>query len=233
MEDILKQINEFLLSISQDIYLYIVELTLTILTIMVIYDFLKKAGEKFDTTPLGAFFIILTLPITIPIVLLWGIIKAVYWGIIIPVYIFLKPYLSELLFLIIGLFKIIIAVVGGIIQLGKGSASNLEINALTLIGEIEILEDELEKSKAKRKELLDSLAASLGGSFDISNLHGALIILLYTMFENLGFDREVLANLAVKSTLYASAGRIHDLIMNDLLPKEEKSYNEFDDDIPF
>jgi len=229
MEDFLKKTNEFLLSISPDIYLYIVGsvvgLILSILTVKAIHNFFKKAGEKFDTTPLGAFFIILTFPITIPIALLWGIIK--------PVYIFLKPYLREFLFLIIGLFKILIGVVGGIIQLGKGNTSNLEMKALTLVGAIKTLEDELSESKAKRKELLDSIAASLGGSFNISDLHSALIILLHTMFEHQGFDRELLANHAVKSTLEASAGRIHDLLMNDLSPKEEKSYDEFDDDIPF
>lgn len=228
MEDLLKKTNEFLLSISSDIYLYIVGgivgLFLSIFTVMAIYDFFKKTGEKFGTTPLGAFFIILTLPITIPIGLIWAIIK--------PIYIFLKPYLRELLFLIIGLFKILIGVVGGIIQLGKGNASDLEMKALTLVGAIKTLEDELAVSKARRKELLDSVAASLGGSFDISDLHSALIILLHTMFEYQGFDRKLLANPAIKSTLEASAGRIHDLLMNDLSPKEEKADDEFGD-IPF
>ena len=121
MEDFLKKTNEFLLSISPDIYLYIVGsvvgLILSILTVKAIYNFFKKAGEKFDTTPLGAFFIILTLPITIPIALLWGIIK--------PVYIFLKPYLREFLFLIIGLFKILIGVVGGITAIPELRQSTL------------------------------------------------------------------------------------------------------------
>lgn len=225
MEDLLKKINDFLLSISPDIYLYIIGgiiggivwLILLISAIKVIYDLFKKAGEKFDTTPLGAFFIILTLLIT-PIRIL---------------YTFLKLYLRGLLFFIIGLFKIIIGVVGAIIQRGKGNTSNLEMKALTLVGAIKTLEDELAESKAKRKELLDSIATSLGGSFNISDLHSVLIILLHTMSEHQGFDRELLASHAVKSTLEASAGRIHDLLMNDLSPNKEKSYDEFDDDIPF
>jgi len=225
MEDFIKKINEFLLSISPEIYHYIfwgvVGLLLSVLIVMIIYDFFKKAGKKLDTTPLGAFFIILTLPITIPIGILWGIVK--------PVYVFLKPYLRELLFLVIGLFKIFIGVVGGIIQLGKGNTSNLEMKALTLVGAIKTLEDELAESKTKRKQLLDSIAASLGGGFDISDLHSALIILLHTMFEHQGFDKGLLANHAIEITIEASARRIHALLMIDL----SSNVDQFDDDIPF
>ena len=236
MEDLLKKINEFFLSISPDIYFDIIGgvsgLILSILIIMKIYDFFEKFGEKFDTTPLDAFFIILTSPITIPIVIIWGIVESVY--------IFLKPHLRELLFiiiglfkelsfLIIGLFKMLIRIVGDIIQLGKENTPNLEIKTLILVGAIKTLEDELAESKTKRKELLDSVSASLGGSFDISYLHIALIIWLHTVFEHQGFDKGLLSNHAVKSTLEASAGRIHDLLMNDLSPKED----QFDDDIPF
>lgn len=223
--EILKQINQYLLSISPNIGLYIIlsliGLLLAIIAGVKAYRFFKRIGEKHDTTPLVAFLTLTTLPITIPVIFTYSAIRKIY--------IFSRPYLFELLFLVIGLIKIAIAVTRKIIHLGKSSTGN-EKNMLALAGAIKAFEYELANSKSKRSELTDLIAASLGGGFNISELHNALILFMFTMFEHQGFDMKALKNIYIRDSFDTSAKRIYELLMADLIPNNS---DELDDGLPF
>jgi hypothetical protein len=220
MKTLLQTADQFLLSLSPNIYINIVfgcfGIVVLAIGLAAFYSHFKSVGEKYETTPLGGLFVTVTMPIAIPLVLLWTIGK--------PAFPFLRRYFEGLLFFIAGLFKIMLRGVGNVIRLGKGESSrDMEKEVIRLIGAITTLERELSGSEAKRRILLDNIAGSLGGSFEMTELPTALVLLLYTTFEHQGYDKALLSNIAIEKTIMASAERIHDLMVVDL----------FDDDIPF
>ena len=227
----LSKLNEFMLSISPDIYFYLGyaagAVVLLAIIIVMIYDFLTSMSEKLNTTRLRALFMILTFPITAPLYLLGKLLK--------PIYIFLKPYLIDFWFLLVGLLKILIHIIKSIIRLGKNNSyDDPEVDVPMLLIIIKSFEEQLSESEEMRRKIRDAVVASNGGSLDLMSLYEEIEKILYGLFDDIDFEKEHIDKLRVEKIVKTSAKRIHEMLFDDLLNDSNSTILDInEDEIPF